>query len=334
MAATEYEIGILCALALEATAVAGFFDEIYEHNFCKAPSDKLSYTTGKIGRHEVVLGHMPGIGKVHAAQSAESLLATFDNLKLVLLVGICGGVPSPTMALGDVVIGKTVVQNDFGRQRPDRFETKKGVEDSLGRQRSEIRAFVRKLESCKAKLSETTRQRLATLLEKPEFQQSRYPGIAADRLFLPDYVHQHHGAANCECAYSIKACEDASTASCEELECDGTKLMPRDLSSRASQGPNIHFGSIASGDMVMRSGEHRNKSAKEHVVIAFEMEGAGIWDALPCVIIKGVCDYADSHKDKHWQRYAAAAAAACTVAAMEEWICRSCKATSTLSPLL
>lgn len=70
----------------------------------------------------------------------------------------------------------------------------------------------------------------------------------------------------------------------------------------------------------MKSGEDRDKISKEEKVIAFEMESAGIWDIFPCLVIKGVCDYADSHKNKAWQPYAAAAAAACMKALLGFWI--------------
>jgi nucleoside phosphorylase len=69
----------------------------------------------------------------------------------------------------------------------------------------------------------------------------------------------------------------------------------------------------------MKSGLDRDRIANEEEVIAFEMEGAGVWDTFTCVIIKGVCDYADSHKSKKWQGYAAATAAACTKAFLEHW---------------
>jgi hypothetical protein len=56
----------------------------------------------------------------------------------------------------------------------------------------------------------------------------------------------------------------------------------------------------------MKSGQHRDKIARKEKVIGFKMEGVGVWDNVPCIIIKGVCDYADSHKSKLWQAYAAA----------------------------
>jgi nucleoside phosphorylase len=40
------------------------------------------------------------------------------------------------------------------------------------------------------------------------------------------------------------------------------------------------------------------------------MEAAGLMDDFPCLVIRGICDYADSHKKKRWQPYAAATAAA------------------------
>ncbi|KAH7302954.1 hypothetical protein B0I35DRAFT_365815 [Stachybotrys elegans] len=59
----------------------------------------------------------------------------------------------------------------------------------------------------------------------------------------------------------------------------------------------------------MKSGEDRDRIAAEHDLIAFEMEGAGAWDEVPCIVVKGICDYADSHKNKAWQDFAAATAA-------------------------
>jgi hypothetical protein len=55
---------------------------------------------------------------------------------------------------------------------------------------------------------------------------------------------------------------------------------------------------------------YRDKLAAEHRIICFEMEAAGLQSAFPCLVIRGICDYADSHKNKRWQGYAAATAAA------------------------
>ena len=89
--------------------------------------------------------------------------------------------------------------------------------------------------------------------------------------------------------------------------------------TEGTRKPSIHFGRVASGDTVMKCGQHRDDIAEREKIIAFEMEGAGMWECLPTVVIKSVCDYADSHKSKKWQGYAAVTAAACTKAFLEEW---------------
>ncbi|GJC91681.1 pfs domain-containing protein [Colletotrichum higginsianum] len=60
----------------------------------------------------------------------------------------------------------------------------------------------------------------------------------------------------------------------------------------------------------MKHGTTRDLIAKELSVLCFEMEAAGLMDKFPSLVIRGICDYADSHKTKEWQPYAAATAAA------------------------
>ena len=62
--------------------------------------------------------------------------------------------------------------------------------------------------------------------------------------------------------------------------------------------------------MVMKDGPTRDKIARQAGILCFEMEAAGFVYSFPCLAIRGICDYADSHKNNHWQRYAAAVAAA------------------------
>ncbi|KAL5043564.1 hypothetical protein BDW71DRAFT_216189 [Aspergillus fruticulosus] len=75
------------------------------------------------------------------------------------------------------------------------------------------------------------------------------------------------------------------------------------------QQTSIYIRPITSADTVMKSGQYWDEIVKREKVIRFEMEGAGVWDNVPCIIIKGVCDYANSHKSKVWQAYAAATGA-------------------------
>ena len=80
--------------------------------------------------------------------------------------------------------------------------------------------------------------------------------------------------------------------------------------TKKAQKACIHFGRMACSNQVMKSGQHRDRIAQLEGVIGFEMESAGTWDYIPTIVIKSVCDYADSHKNKDYQEYAAATAAA------------------------
>ena len=77
----------------------------------------------------------------------------------------------------------------------------------------------------------------------------------------------------------------------------------------------IHYGTIASGNTLVKDAMYRDEVLswlrRENIrPLCFEMEAAGLMNAFPCMVIRGICDYGDSHKNDEWQRYAAAAAAA------------------------
>jgi nucleoside phosphorylase len=69
----------------------------------------------------------------------------------------------------------------------------------------------------------------------------------------------------------------------------------------------------------MKDSTTRDEISRELDVICFEMEAAGLMDIMPCLPIRGICDYSDSHKTKEYQRYAAATAAAYAYEFLEIW---------------
>lgn len=95
-----------------------------------------------------------------------------------------------------------------------------------------------------------------------------------------------------------------SPGTCEK--CDQSRLVTQ---PSRSPGPKIHYGLIASGNQVMRHGSTRDGLAQDLGILCFEMEAAGLMDNFSCLVVRGICDYADSHKNKDWQGYAAATAA-------------------------
>lgn len=328
-----FEIAIICALPLEADAIEALFDETYDkfsRAYRRQPGDHNTYINGRIGLHNVVLCYLPGMGKASAASAAANLRVSYTRIQLALVVGICGGVPFPSsdteIMLGDVLISNSVKEYDFGRQYPDGFRQKTDVGDTLGRPSQEIRSLLAGLQARKTRkeLQDSIHQHLLTLQAQPEAEW-QHPGIAHDVLFEASYRHKHckqDQDTKCICfdcnSSNDPVCDDALKKDCITLGCSGVLVKRRRVLE--STKPSVYVGTIASADTVMKSGEHRDKLARKEGIIGFEMEGAGVWDNVPCIIIKGVCDYADSHKNKIWQNYAAATAASATKSFLEFWI--------------
>jgi nucleoside phosphorylase len=73
----------------------------------------------------------------------------------------------------------------------------------------------------------------------------------------------------------------------------------------------VNYGTIGSGNQDIRDGQRRDQlSADLRGVLCFEMEAAGLMNGFPCLVIRGICNYADSHKNTIWKAYAGVTAAA------------------------
>jgi WD40 repeat protein len=291
-----YTVGWICALPTELAAARAMLDE--QHNSLQQNShDHNTYVLGRVGKHNVVLACLPTgvIGTISAARVANQMLQTFEGIRFGLMVGIGGGVPSEEhdIRLGDIVVSKPtgqsggVIQYDFGKTVQGGQFKRTG---SLNRPPDVLLTALANLQAkhmmeCPALvdyLSEMSRRypRMATQFARPDIQQ--------DLLFDADYDHI------------------LEQATC--TQCDKSRLTSRQ--PRAFEDPVVHYGLIASGDQVMRHGATRERLRKELDVLCFEMEAAGLMDGFPCLVIRGICDYADTHKIKQWQGYAAATAAA------------------------
>ncbi|KAJ9614447.1 hypothetical protein H2200_002583 [Cladophialophora chaetospira] len=335
----SFKIAIICALPTEADAVISLFDEHWDgrgRSYGKAARDPNAYTPGRIGQHDVVVVHMPSMGKVSAASVAQGLHSSFENIQLALVVGICGGVPytrhkKREIFLGDVIISRSLIQYDFGRRYDTGFDAKESLQGGLGKSPAEIRSALARLETWhhRRQLEVGTADFLKEVQQK--LRGSAYPGAERDIVFTSGSRHSHTAGSCHICSTNspIQICTDAIERSCEELGCriNGTVQRTR-VQNGASLpishttdlcSPAVHIGNMGSGDTVMKSATHRDEVAQKHDIIGFEMEGAGIWESFPSIVIKSVCDYADSHKNKEWQTYAAATAAAVTKAFLNEW---------------
>lgn len=116
----------------------------------------------------------------------------------------------------------------------------------------------------------------------------RHQGVNNDKLFASHYDHEGHDA-----------------------DCDGrvpTKLVTRP--PRESCNPVIHYGSVGSANQVVKNGMTRERLRQELGILCVEMEAAGLMNNFPCLVVRGIADYSDAHKNNRWQSYAAATAAA------------------------
>ncbi|VUC37256.1 unnamed protein product [Clonostachys rosea] len=246
-------------------------------------NDPNSYVLGTILSHNVVIACLPNAeyGTNNAAHVASNLRRTFSGIKYWLMVGIGGADPSRNdIRLGDVVVGTRVMQYDFGKIIKGEIKTSaipRLPDHSLGTAISNLRS---KHEFEPSEIPSILQNNLG------KHRQYLHPNLP-DRLFQKTYEHE------------------GEAPSCEG--CDASRLMPR---RERINTPHIHYGAIASSNQVMRDAWMREKVGMELDVIYFEMEAAGVMSVLPCLPIRGICDYADSHKSKEWQRYAAATASA------------------------
>jgi nucleoside phosphorylase len=293
----DYTVAWVCALPLEMAAAKAMLDEIHP-DLPTSSNDQNTYVLGRIHAHNVVIACLPSgvYGTTSAATVATQMPFTFRSIRFGLMVGIGGGVPGKDVdiRLGDVVVSKPtggfggVVQYDFGKTVAQGVFERTG---SLNKPPQILLTAIAKLQADQIVMGKSrVPEYLSGMITMHPVMQAKftYRGEEQDRLF--DATYDHYGSEN--------ACNI----------CEASRLVTR--LARDRHDPVIHYGLIASGSQVIKHGGTRDKLGQELGILCFEMEAAGLMDNFPCLVIRGICDYADSHKNKQWQEYAAATAAA------------------------
>lgn len=303
-----YTVGWIAALPIERAAATAMLDERHDkpHGFVQHQTDANAYTWGKMGEHNIVIASLPAglYGTTSTATTAKNLLSSLPQIRIGLLVGIGAGVARPEhgrdIRLGDVAVsqpeGRTggVIQYDLGKAKSNQKWERK---DFLSMPPT---VLLYALSSLQAE-HELGESRVPEFLEAMPRKKARkayggkgdngffHQGFENDRLFKSSYDH-----------VAGRDCRD----------CDATEKLERD--ERDSTDPEIHYGIIASGNTLVKDAATRDKIIEDidEECICFEMEAAGLMNAFPCLVIRGICDYGDSHKNDRWQKYAAATAAA------------------------
>ncbi|CAI7653536.1 unnamed protein product [Penicillium viridicatum] len=257
----DYAVGWICALSKEQTAATAMLDQENPD----LPKPPACIPEGRMGTHA-------------ATACAMQMTSTFPSIRIGLMVGIGGGIPSK-VKLGDVVISMPVdqypgvVQWDFGKARGG------GNFRRIGALNSPPTVLL----TAMGKLRVRNRLKRNSLL--PQYLEGmgkRWPAL------VPEYSEPPSG------------------------------LVGSQDPKQRGVG-DVHCGLIASGNQVIKDAELRD-SIDENLggkVLCVEMEAAGLTNDFPCIVIRGICDYADERKNDEWQPYAAAVAAACARALLE-----------------
>ncbi|KAJ5733316.1 Pfs NACHT and Ankyrin domain protein [Penicillium manginii] len=282
----SYTIAWITALPIERAAAEAMLDE--EHRaptgFTRHQTDSNVYTWGRVGEHNIVIAALASgvYGTTSAATTASGLLASLPSIRIGLLVGIGGGVARPDqdqdIRLGDIVVSQPcdttggVCQYDF-------IKAKSGGKSRHERKDSDVPYLLQVMLESNPKMGKRTKK-------NPGYA---HQGFDNDRLFKA-------------------SCDYIPGPDCQG--CDTAGEVYRD--PRDTADPDIHYGTIASGNTLVKDASTRDSIVADlgKDFICFEMEAAGLMNHFPCLVIRGICDYADSHKNDRWQRYASATAAA------------------------
>ncbi|GCB27637.1 vegetative incompatibility protein HET-E-1 [Aspergillus awamori] len=295
----QYTVGWICALETEYVAARAFLEKKHPRPETLSPNDNNHYTLGEIAGHRVVIAVLPDgeYGISSAAGVARDMVHSFPNIRFGLMVGIGGGVPTKhDIRLGDVIVSSSrngrggLLQYDLGRELQGQEFCQTGF---LNQPPPILRTAVAGLQAQYEEEGHQLKESVQAVLEGNNRLKRRYmqPPFEADRLFESQSAHLN------------------PHVNCGEI-CDSSKLICRPKRTDEEDDPAIHYGLIASGNRVIKDAIFRDKLAAEKDVLCFEMEAAGLMNHFPCLVIRGVCDYADSHKSKEWQGWAAMMAAA------------------------
>lgn len=296
----DYVVGWICPLEVEQIAALEMLDEEHEA-LPKSHTDHNVYSLGSIAGHNVVIAGLYQPGNNPAATVVAQMRMTFPNLRFGLLVGIGGGVPVKTdngmIRLGDVVVSKPTgvhsgaIQYDHGKAETGKFKRSGALAPPPAVLLSAAQDLASKRARSRTDVVAENIKRIDTTIRG--LRRYKRPDLGQDHLYKAQYIHRR------------------PNESCEECGCDPAQRIQRPNDDDDGEEPYVvvHRGTIASGELVVKKAVLRDELAEEHGVLCFETEAAGALADFPCLVIRGISDYCDSHKNDQWHGYAAAAAA-------------------------
>ena len=289
---SDIKIGIITALPKECAAMKKMMFEVEEcffndkgagHRFFVG---KLKSANGK--KHRVALG-LCGMGNNKAAIRATNMLSHFKSIDSIIMTGIAGGIPSfqndgKQVRLGDIVVSDGITQYDFVKETLESIN----VRSNSAKPSAQLLEAVDVMRTYEYENKYSWHEYLDKFSSEPPFTK---PATNTDKLY------------------------DSMDRLCEHPY-DNTR----------TEYPKVFIGGIASANNLLKNPQKRSMLKETYGVLAVEMEASGIADATwnratGYLVVRGICDYCDTHKDDVWQEYAALVAAAYTRSLIEELPC-------------
>ncbi|THZ15300.1 hypothetical protein D6C90_10104 [Aureobasidium pullulans] len=303
----DYTVAWICPLEVEQIAALEMLEEEH-HRLPQPANDHNVYNLGSINGHNVVVAGLHTTGNCSAATVVAQMRGTFPQLRFGLLVGIGGGVPASTDAgpirLGHIVVSKPVGQHS-GAVQYDHGKAEAGTFIRIGFLAPPPNVLLNAARESEVRRRRSSEDPLVTHLRRIDtskrgLRNYNRPSSDQDHLYEPSYVHVDREKSCKKCGCEAGERVDRSTD-----DSDDENIYEED-----DNWLTVHRGTIASGELVMRDGQQRDTLAQSDKILCFEMEAAGALNDFPCLVVRGISDYSDSHKNDKWHGYAAAVAAA------------------------
>lgn len=296
-----YTIAWLAPLEIEAQAALHMLDNRHKGRFSLARGDDYIFQAGDMCGHNIVVATLPAgqeYGNGSAAALASQVKKFFPRLWFGLLVGVATGIPNLSrdppldIRLGDVLVGLPtgdsagLIAYDLGKETADGFQ-------------------LLRFGAVLANTETVVRSAIGSI-------KLRAPNDA--EAFLPYYASISHK----EHTNGTFADPGQEEDKLYEYGDDNKEHLVKRERRPSSKRTRVWYGAIGSGEKLVKNARKRNELRDKYNIIGLEMEAAGTVNRIPVGVIRGVCDYGDEHKNKKWQPYAAAMAAAYAKAILSE----------------
>ncbi|EON98166.1 putative nacht and wd domain protein [Phaeoacremonium minimum UCRPA7] len=289
-----YTVAWLAPLEIEVQAALHMLDNVHDGQFALGRGDDYVFHAGDICGHNIIVATLPAgqeYGTGSAAALASQVKKFFPNLWFGLLVGVAAGLPNlSTTPPRDIRLGDVLVALPEGNNAGL-------IAYDLGKETGKDGFQLLRFGHVLATTETVIRSAIGSIKLKA-------PNDA--KIFLPYYEtmkeEEHINGT------FVDPGQDHDIF--YEVDDQGVEKIVERARRPDSKRTRVWYGPIGSGEKLMKNAQKRNELRDKYGVIGLEMEAAGTMNRIPVGVIRGVCDYGDEHKNKDWQPYAAAMAAA------------------------